>query len=590
MAVLSFVEKLAKRTGDFVNNIEHKVIKESSQQAEEDLAKQVSEATSSQSNIYPSYVVKKNKDNQIIERENKSEGEASLEREIEKNSLEKLLGSIESTTTPEELSALMQQYEELLASWSERASLLRSAKHLKEYLSIVAALSMLQKMMQNPDLLLSGKKIAEMLQTNLKSQQQNINEQAQKMQVQNQKLHEQTQALTKQLSQTERSLQASIEALKKDPGKLSPEELQATLKQLQESLKQVQELKERTATGKPLDLNVLQNIQAENQRLNAQLSGSGNLSETQFQAMLNSQQSCVDATNAAKFVQTLQKDISKFQSPPIDKSSRDFTSQIMPGMPETLPLEFSKGAKQIFAGQVLRPSFRLDSASNPQKIGQTESQTNSFFVHNPNGKKTVLSSDTLPSDVRIGMVGENKYTNHNPIETLSQKAPTSLGESNSGQPKAMSGMDQVSKAPVCTGPNCCGGKSHNPSHTEYQKNAQQYIPKPLGLDVVSKAHVCTGPNCCGGKSHIHGHDNPQTLQPKTMGKDTVSKANAHGPGCGCSSCSGGHDSVEHVNKKQKNDTTTKPQHEHGPSCSCCGHVAHATEAVVGRPFEMYRAG
>jgi hypothetical protein len=398
----SFAQKFAsKKQASGGNSIQEEIILESMKQATEDLAAQVSQETSSVGNV-ESILARGSKS---LAPDTKSAEEALLEQELEENSLEKLLGAIELATTPEELSALMQQYEELLASWSERASLLRSEKHLKEYLSIVAALSMLQKMMQNPDLLLSGKKIAEMLQTNLKSQQQNINDLARQMQAQNQKLHEQTQALTKQLSQTEKSLQASIEALKKDPGKLSPEELQATLKQLQESLKQVQELKEKTVNGKPLDfkemLEGLQKIHAQNQKLIE----SGKLSETALQAMRQSQQSLQQTLQQTNIIQQLQKNVSALQAAQVQQISQN-ASQVIQAQLSTLASKMNNQALSPEArGQVtleqkqLQNQVQKEYAKDPSVLASRPAEKTSEISQKLQGAGVLSDAATRNSNI-----------------------------------------------------------------------------------------------------------------------------------------------------------------------------------------------
>lgn len=299
-----FAQKFApKKQESDGNSIQQEVILDAMKQAAEDLAVQVSQETSSAANIESIL------DNKIVAPDTKTEAETLLEQEIETNSLEKLLGALEVASSIEELSALMQQYEELLVSWSEKASLLRSDKHLKEYLAITAALNMLQRVLQNPELL-KGKQLSELLQSSLKLQERSIADQAKQMQAQNQKLHEQVQAFTKQLSSVEKSLLASIEALKKDPCKLTSQELQVTLKQLQESLKQVQEIKEKIVNGKPLDfkemLEGLQRIQTQNQKLIE----SGKLSELVMQTMRASQQSLQQVMQQTNVVQHLQQNIS----------------------------------------------------------------------------------------------------------------------------------------------------------------------------------------------------------------------------------------------------------------------------------------
>lgn len=300
-------------------------------QASKDLADQVSQETSCSDNIDAIL----DRGSKGLASDKKSEAETLLEQEIEENSAEKLLKTIELTTSPEELFLLMQQYEELLVSWGEKISLLRSKKHLEEYLSIAAALSMFQKMLQNPNLLLSGKQIAEMLQNNLKTQQQSIGDNVQKIQAQNQKLHEKTQALTKQLSQTEQLLKTAIEALKKDPGKLSPEELQATLKQLQESLKKVQELKENALSGKQFDtkemLESLKRMHEQNQKLFE----IGKLGEAALQAMQRSQQSLQQTIQLANVIQQLQEHMTKLQVAPVGQIRQNAVSFITSQAPES---------------------------------------------------------------------------------------------------------------------------------------------------------------------------------------------------------------------------------------------------------------
>ncbi|MBL0318137.1 MAG: hypothetical protein IPP74_02360 [Alphaproteobacteria bacterium] len=185
----SFVQKFgfSKKNGGG-NSIQQEVILESMKEAQESLAAQISQDTSSASNIE----VILTRGSKSLTSNIKTQESILLEQDIEENSLERLLKSIERASSLEELSALMQRYEELVASWCDKASKLSSEKRLKEYLSIIAALNMLQKMLQNPDLLFSGKEISERLQTGLISQSQAIESQAKVMHAQNQKLHEQT--------------------------------------------------------------------------------------------------------------------------------------------------------------------------------------------------------------------------------------------------------------------------------------------------------------------------------------------------------------------------------------------------------------
>jgi hypothetical protein len=543
-------------------------------------------------------------------------------QEIEENSLERLLKSIELAVSPEELSALMHQYEELVASWGDRASKLRSEKHIKKYLSIIAALTMLQKMLQNPDLLLSGKKLAEILQTSLKSQQQVIESQAKTMQAQNQKLHEQTQQLTKQLLGIEKSLQNAIEALKKDPGKLTPQELQDNLKQLQETLKQVQELKEKAVSGKPPDFKeVLENLQ-KTQQQHQRLIESDRLGDIALQSILQSQQQITQTLQQANLVKQLQENIIRLQAPQIKQirqnSSQVIQAQIATIVIDKLPSQISSPeargqtplVEKLSLNQTQREPIK-DPNILTSNIGERVSALSQRIQETNVSKEMAVINNNLTqqkvSSELSGAIKDNvidiaarlkekigiESSSYKPLskDALSQ-GHVCTGSCNHGhshamhqdiQPKMM-GSDTVSKAHVCTGPNCCGGKGHNHAHTEQHKYEQLHTekPKPLsGFDVVSKGHVCTGPNCCGGKSHGHSHDNPQILQPKAMGTDMVSKANAHGPGCGCSSCGSGHD---HQQQTQHGATTKK--HEHGPSCSCCGHEAKATE--IGRSQQMAR--
>lgn len=443
----SFVQRFAlKKKESGGNSIQQEVILEEMRQAQEDLAAQLSQETSSVENIQAILT----RGSKSIAPDTKSEQETLLEQEIEENSVEKLLKAIELATSPEELSALMQQYEELLAGWSERISSLRSEKHLKEYLAIVAALSMLQKMLQNPDLLLSGKQIAETMQASLKSQQQTIESQAKLMQAQNQKLYEQTQLLAKQLSQTEQSLQAAIEALKKDPGKLSPEELQATLKQLQDALKQIQELKEKTASGKPLDfkemLESLKKIHEQNQKLIE----SGKLSDTALQAMRQSQQSLQQTMQQTNIVQQLQQNIIALQASQVQQLSQN-ASQIM--QTQIAALMGDKTALQTLPieakGQV---SPDQKQPANLAQISELAARSQEANMLRDMAMKSSLPNQTgvISEIARNNTTIQQSQTASQVSEMAKQTVTAQLAQVTAGQHQAVQHLSEATRQPIIT--------------------------------------------------------------------------------------------------------------------------------------------
>lgn len=385
----SFVQRFAlKKKEGGGNSIQQEVILEQMHQVQEDLAAQISQETRSVENIQAILTL----GSKSISSHTKSVQETLLEQEIEENSVERLLKAIELATSPEELSALMQQYEELLAGWHNKVSLLRSEKHLKEYLAIVAALSMLQKMLQNPDLLLPAKQITETIQNSLKSQQQAIENQAKLMQAQNKRLHEQTQLLAKQLSQTELSFQAALEALKKNPGNLSREELTAALKQLQDALKQVQELKEKTLSGNQLDfkevLDSLKKIHEQSEKLIE----SGKLSETALHAIRHSQQSLQQTIQQTTVIQQLHKNISALQTSHILQISQN-ASNIM-----QMHIAALVGEKAILQALSLEEKGQIlpnqKQSSNPAQILELAARSQEANMLRDMEMKSSLSNQT----------------------------------------------------------------------------------------------------------------------------------------------------------------------------------------------------
>lgn len=272
-------------------------------QVRHDLAQQVSKANSSVINIES--IIDAKKERNISN--DKTEAELELEQLLSNNSLDKLLRSIEMAKSPEEIAAIIKEYEELLSGLEEKISILRSDKHLKEYLSIKAALAMLQQMNIEA---IKGRQLAEILQNKLNSLQLSISEQARKMQAQSQKIHEQRLQIIKKLSDVEKALKASIEALQKDSGKLSPEELQAALKELQDSLKQIQNLKENALRGK-LDLAKTLDILQKVREQTKQLIESGKLNEHALRTMEQLQQALNKTLQQANAMKHLQSDMNK---------------------------------------------------------------------------------------------------------------------------------------------------------------------------------------------------------------------------------------------------------------------------------------
>ncbi len=158
----SFAQRFGLTTKDSGNNsIQQEIILETMRDAQESLAEQMSESTRSADNLASILTPQE---------------ENLAEPDTDTLSLTQLLKAIDDVTSLEELSTLVQHYEELLQSWSEKAATLRSKEHLKEYLSITAALSMLQKMIQQPGFIV-GKTLSETLHTNLLTQQKPIEHQ-----------------------------------------------------------------------------------------------------------------------------------------------------------------------------------------------------------------------------------------------------------------------------------------------------------------------------------------------------------------------------------------------------------------------------
>lgn len=179
MQQASFVERYATKRQDGSNNSKFQaIILEETKKAQEAMAAAISQANSSEANMTATLL-------QFPEHEApKSAEEAELEQAVDDKSVETLLKRIEAATSPEELTALLEEYETALAEWKEKITSLRSEKHLKEIFAIEAALNMLREMMKNPALQ-QGQQIAEQLRQGLQSQQQRIAEQAQRSLQQN---------------------------------------------------------------------------------------------------------------------------------------------------------------------------------------------------------------------------------------------------------------------------------------------------------------------------------------------------------------------------------------------------------------------
>jgi hypothetical protein len=141
--------------------------------------------------------------------------EKLLGQEMDVYSVESLFESLEHSSSPEDVAAIISKYEGLMEEWGDKASLVRSEKNLKKYLTMTVALAMLQKMLQSQELI-SGKKLSENLQVGLKSQTINLSEQTQKLQLQNKRVMEQP----------------------------KPNLLKSVMHELQHSIKQIQLLKE----------------------------------------------------------------------------------------------------------------------------------------------------------------------------------------------------------------------------------------------------------------------------------------------------------------------------------------------------------
>ena len=229
MALRSFVQRFTKNKNEGSgNSIQQEIMLEDMSQAQEDLASLVSRNSSSTDNV--EVILSQNSKNLAPDINGFEEQE--LEQDIEEHSTVKLLRAVELATSTEELTALTQRYEARLDNWNKKVSSLRSEKHLKEYLSVRAALTMLQSAMKNAELV-KGKPLSDTLQTSLKTQQQLISDQTKQLQVQQSKIHEQKDLLASRLSTMQKSLEITANALKKDPGKLKNQDILNNLRQLQ---------------------------------------------------------------------------------------------------------------------------------------------------------------------------------------------------------------------------------------------------------------------------------------------------------------------------------------------------------------------
>lgn len=536
------------------NSIQQEIILESMKEAQESLAKHISDATSSDGNIA---AILSRSSISLTPDTNKTQEERLLEQEIEENGGDALLRAIEEANSPEALSQLLNRYEELVQGWSEKASLLRNEKHLKEYVAITAALSMSRRLMQQPELLL-GRRLSEQLQNALQSQRHVIEKQAVNIQAKTQQLHEQQQ-LTKNLSVVETSRQSIVDALKKDAGKSATQELQSNVKQTLQQSTPMQQIQENARTS--------QKLQAEQTK----------------QSYIQSMQ----ANTAALSVTKAQ------------------TSSISPqttGQIQTAQKQSANQSQQAFLQSTLMQRMQ-HSIPNPPPIASNSSiQSNTVSSHateKQSSSSTPGTTEQAPSEQRQKTEETPVKNQSNKVESGQQALQPHTPEHEQSNHRSMNETDLVSKGHVHTGPDCCKGHKHEHDHKHEHHSMNKSDPvtkgccgghcnghhdkhghehKEMSKDPVSKGHVHTGPDCCKGHKHEHehGHKHEHHSMSKT---DPVTK------GCCGGRCNGHHDKHGHEHKHDEHhhghkhgNEEHKHKHEHGPSCSCCGKRAKASEA------------
>ena len=221
----SFVARFKKdsdsQTGE--NSKQHGIMLESMRNADNDLANQVSEVNSINDPLAAAFVAGK----ESVAPNDKSQDELALEQQIDGIDLHDLLEAIKNASSPEELQELMAQYEALVSDLDEKKSILRSHSHIKKLLEIQAALAILQELSKNPAL--RGKKLAEMLKSQLQSMQGKISRQATQMLAQNMLL-----------ANLQKSVNAMLEAIKANPELATPELMQM-LEKMQAQLTDMQQ-------------------------------------------------------------------------------------------------------------------------------------------------------------------------------------------------------------------------------------------------------------------------------------------------------------------------------------------------------------
>jgi hypothetical protein len=206
----SFVKRFSKykkETSD--NSLQQEIILSDVKEAEEALAEQRSLENSSTDNTDNVHYV--GQSNIVPDWEKQDFFSTLFEQATEKKSLESLLVGIEQSLSPESLDLLLQYYKNMLQDWRQNMAHLRNKNHLKEYLSILSALSMLEHVMQRPDPSILGRQFAQSVRHAINVQQTIIEQQVDKIQSQIHKSHESNQQLNSSLLTAELLLKVMAE-------------------------------------------------------------------------------------------------------------------------------------------------------------------------------------------------------------------------------------------------------------------------------------------------------------------------------------------------------------------------------------------
>lgn len=489
---MSFLQRFFSKKEDETNNsLQQEIILESMQEMQESMAEHVSEATSSTDNIKE--LLENPQPSQPSIHSVDTEEEEWLQQSIDDNSEDTLLQAVKHAQSPDEIASIIDHYQSCLESWNQKAILLKKNKHLKEYLSITAALTMLVKLSQTTQIL-QGKQLHEAIQKNLSTQRQAIENQARMMQSQNNNLHNRQQQFNTQQQQMEQSLKATLAKQKNVTQSINPEQLQAILKQTQA----LKESSRNNQSGLLAQLNKnLQTILNQQQnmiRANSDNQAKDNTARLHnMQSQQQIQQTLRQSTQLQQLMRMQQQQHSTIITQLQQTSSAAIDSLVNSKISTINANPLNKGLLnnqfvETLANSNIAPEQMQQEAHQPKQdtlSATTEATTNHSHSKEhsgdcPCGKCSKPSPIEAANQAAVKALADIQKQNaiHNVTTSLSEMSGQSTHQKHPGH------------SPTCTGP-CC-----NPQKTSIEAITKLAIQ--ASSEVQSKVAHGKGCPCCSG--------------------------------------------------------------------------------------------